>query len=467
MSSKPHLEIYNFADPPPDETPSFTPFPRLPPEIREKIWRHAMQRERIIRVYLRPLDYGLKGDVALDRGPTGGAAQHIAIVDGKRLHSKCLHINSEARAAALRFYRVHVPCRLRRHDKNGFDVNGVGVLYFNPEFDFLYINAASPANDTILDFIYRLKTVHDPRRVGLCNLALDYKNYLAQLVMSELDPPRRDAFVDVISNLREVFFVQTPNDSRAVSRDAVRDDPSRTGMNRSMPILAAVPSFVRTPADPRAIDGDLAHLRIRLLEAFAPVRRWRYLLGRWGVVNDAGERLAGVERPRTVYRLLVACDPGRRDVADTHTAGEVLEREDAMWLEWLGFETKAQRRERKFGSGRVGGGGRQRWEHEGDRGPPQAVGAERERLRAEDLKVAVRPAFGFWTFPLEVFGELEGTSGLPAVESLPDGGWFLDWSMHWPELAVADLGPAPPHTRPTRRRRAVRPSFVLRQGSNS
>jgi len=116
------------------------------------------------------LDVAVKGQVAVDASPTGGSASHIAIVHGGQLYSKCLRVSSESRAAALRFYRVHIPCRLRKLDVNGFPIIGRGIFHSNPEFDFLYLTADSPAQETVVDFLYRLKTVHDPQHIGLRNL---------------------------------------------------------------------------------------------------------------------------------------------------------------------------------------------------------------------------------------------------------------------------------------------------------
>ena len=48
----------------------------------------------------------------------------------------------------------------------------MGPFIFNPEWDILYITAKWPAKDTLIAFIHRLKTIHDPRLVGLLDLAI-------------------------------------------------------------------------------------------------------------------------------------------------------------------------------------------------------------------------------------------------------------------------------------------------------
>jgi 2EXR family len=85
MASKSHLEIYNFMLAARETRSSLEPFPRLPPEICEKIWRHSLQRERIVRVHLQALDVAVKGQVPVDVSPTGSSASHIAIAHGGEL----------------------------------------------------------------------------------------------------------------------------------------------------------------------------------------------------------------------------------------------------------------------------------------------------------------------------------------------------------------------------------------------
>jgi len=67
------------------------------------------------------------------------------------------------------------------------------------------------------------------------------------------------------------------------------------------------------------------------------------------------------------------------------------------------------------------------------------VGAEHEKFRNEDLEKAVKPAFGFWLFPLEALGPLpkEGTSVDWGIHFRAKR--MVDMSEHWPELALVSL----------------------------
>ena len=85
---------------------------------------------------------------------------------------------------------------------------GHGTLHFNPEWDFLHISSEWPAKDTLISFLYHLRTIHDPRLVGLLNLAMDGNglnaNHLYGLQSSDLDSGVRSAFVETLTQLREV-----------------------------------------------------------------------------------------------------------------------------------------------------------------------------------------------------------------------------------------------------------------------
>ena len=287
--------------------------------------------------------------------------------------------------------------------------------------------------------------------------------------MPLLDSAPRSAFLETVAQLREVFFVHTQGVERQVRG-------GETFVNRSLPIMTTATGFERAlrnnddnanngdsgNADPRAIGPDLAHLPASKSAACGAVRRWCTLLERWGVLPAADterERPEGPRGERTAYRLVVAArEPdGPAEVGDAGAARRALEREDAAWRDWLGFETKAQRRRRRF-DGRRAAGLAGRWPWEETWRPARAPGRERERLRGEDLERAVRPAFGFWTFPLEALGPVEEASGLPPPDDhwpAEDEGRPVDWSGHWPGLALASLPPGPPKPGRSRRRKLV------------
>lgn len=172
MSSQPHLQIFNSSQATHNEGSNLPLFPLLPKELRFKIWRHALQRRRIIHLRLN----NQRGQTATQAGEntdsTSNGERYFTIVDGSQFLSKLLRVNSESREEALIFFRVHLPCRFIGGATREAPM-GHGTLHFNPEWDFLHVSAERPAKDTLVDFLYHLKTIHDPRHVGLLNLAVD------------------------------------------------------------------------------------------------------------------------------------------------------------------------------------------------------------------------------------------------------------------------------------------------------
>ena len=125
--------------------------------------------------------------------------------------SKLLRVSRESREAALRFYRVHVPCRFTLGAPGECCELVPGLFYFNPSYDFLHVQAGWLAKHTVIDvFFYDLKNTYDPRGVGLLNLALDlidlHRSNFHETRHSDLDSRVRMAFVETLTQLHEVFL---------------------------------------------------------------------------------------------------------------------------------------------------------------------------------------------------------------------------------------------------------------------
>jgi hypothetical protein len=92
-------------------------FSDLSLELRWKIWRHALPRERIItvQVYARyyPSEHllGRSEGIESAEGSKQGGLQgdYDLIVEGNQVLNKFLRITQESRRVALKFYRVHLP----------------------------------------------------------------------------------------------------------------------------------------------------------------------------------------------------------------------------------------------------------------------------------------------------------------------------------------------------------------------
>ncbi len=262
-----------------------------------------------------------------------------------------LQVNTESRKAALSFYRVRIPCSIW---KMGSKVSSriSGIIYFNPEYDVLSVRLRS--QDTLPEFLYRLKTIYDPRHVGLLHLALGPECYrkpdrFADSMISALPPDMRVAVAEVLGQLHEVFFIFSERLENHYSR------------NRSLPVMATVPNFERFPRDLRGISQDLQNM------LYVYDLSSRFLLRTW--LQRLEEK--GMSPARAQYRLLLAYEPLVR----------ILDREGA-----------------------------ERWVREKDDSPTTGSIADRDQnevpcsrrlARHEDPDYVNSRAFGFWLFPLK------------------------------------------------------------------
>lgn len=250
-----------------------------------------------------------------------------------------------------------------------------------------------PAKDTLVSFPYHLKTIHDPRHAGLLNLAVNglNGNGFYELLLSDLDSEVRSAFVETLTQLCEVWFVSTP----------------RAGMfNRSLPIMTVVPMFERLHRDPRAIAQDLKALT-GLAGLRDVIQLWLQLQKKWRIVP------LGID-----YRFLLAFDPtiAGDPISDRTSAKTWLQKEDDRWNGRAPDDGFLMGREVKW-----------------------PVGAENEKPINEDLEKAVRPAFGFWLFPVEALGPTDQEWLCKDQMYRPRGKAFLDMTEYWPELALKSL----------------------------
>ncbi|KAM0552412.1 hypothetical protein ACHAPJ_007972 [Fusarium lateritium] len=386
------------------EPQQFTLFPRLPPEIRRKIWHTSLQYQRIIKVYLRMhlvfvahcRTNGVPGPPLV---PRQDDPVYYPVVQGRQTLSKLYRVNRESRAAALSFYRVHLPCWLTKGAAKKH-LWTPGTVYYNPEYDFLHIEQDDMF---IVDFVQKLKVDYDPRHVGLRNLALcsnqlcgSYGHGLSLIEPSTISPESMQVFKDVLFGLDQVWFVSIQINSRLQAGRTIGWPSIITPFfDRSFPITATPLSFDRIGADPRSIGKDLSNLH---------VLRPRYLFYRW---QDTLEKL-DIKLPNVQYRYLLAFSPNDASdiIYDYDGAVRWLKKEDDIW-------TGNYKRDSAFSCLNL-----------------ETPAAELPEFRDEDLNAAVRPAIGFWLFPVDAF--YDGTEQTECDNALSK--W--DVKDHWPELAL-------------------------------
>ena len=410
MASQPHLQPINSPQFTHHRALTFPLFTALPKELRTKIWQHALRRQRIIHLHIN----NQRGKTASEAGENPDSVKngelYFTVVDGGQLLSKFLHVDKESREEVLKFYRVHLPCRFTNTTvKEGSASHG--TLYLNPEWDILYISAEWPAKDTLIAFIYRLKTIYDPRHIGLLNLAIDGNglngNDINGVQPFEVKCEIRSAFIETLTQLHEVWIVSTPVVGRQIVGALSGFGSGGAMFNRAFPILSTLPTFERLPRDPRSIFKNLKSTS-GLGSSRDALQCWLGLLKKWQI---SPQKLG--------YRFFLAFDPRMvgGNISDQVSAKAWLQKQEDQWNGqgpsdgFLPKDVKA------------------RW----------PVGAHDERYKNEDLENAVRPAFGFWLFPLEALGRIGKDGLLVDEETRPRGEMFKDMTEHWPELGLLSL----------------------------
>ncbi|CAJ2499969.1 Uu.00g028220.m01.CDS01 [Anthostomella pinea] len=227
---------------------AFVLFPQLPTELRLKIWTTYLERNRIIAIKMmdsrRPEDFA----PGVTRAPSYTAKNSLGkIVSGNPYcliskapprYSTLLSVNSEAREAARVFYRVRFPCfrltareraKMRPRPTHPFE------LYFNPEFDFLYVDYG--ADVTMVDLVCDLKA-YDPKDVGLLNLVAGFRAFEP----ATIPPQALQPITDFLQNIQSLWCPKVI-------------DPTRVSdyMSSLIPLFSATDIFDRIGRDPRQL----------------------------------------------------------------------------------------------------------------------------------------------------------------------------------------------------------------------
>ncbi|KAJ2987383.1 hypothetical protein NUW58_g4536 [Xylaria curta] len=366
-----------------DQECSFTLFPLLPWEIRNLVWKNALQRRRLIQVSLK------------EDQPDGLTEQESSsikygrpslYVNGFQLLSKLLRVNAEARNAALEFYRMRLPCVLMQPGKGGPRMR-VDIFPFNPEYDILYFDAFLHFPDFVSAII-----MHDSRRVGLCNIAISLSN-VRSLQADDPNLYQRPTFIETASNLRE-FYLMTATSSFEVKAVKERYTDGDESESPYYPLMSGIPAFDILPHDPRPIGCELDRLFLGFNDIPQEISDWKLLLDEWGVDRSQLE-----SRILCIYRNDNPCLP---------TVDEPYDEPDLQ-------------RSRAPGTNRT--------LHEGSspQAPTICLTVEGQ---AQEGKHST--AVGFWMFPLEAFTQANRSIHQQTIHT-----W--DLSNHWPELGLVHL----------------------------
>ena len=156
-----------------NDGPQFMPFSQLPSELRLEVWKHFLRRHRLINIRVGSAKHSQRLEhpelestysITNTLGNTISAANYRLHVDPGHRRTSLFWVNHEARQAALKFYRIRIPCDIETCEEKRL------LLYLNPEFDFLQIFPDIVPNN-LVHFIYDLKA-YDPLGVGVVNLGI-------------------------------------------------------------------------------------------------------------------------------------------------------------------------------------------------------------------------------------------------------------------------------------------------------
>ncbi|KAH8645885.1 hypothetical protein BGZ60DRAFT_555034 [Tricladium varicosporioides] len=397
MPTPKHLKIINLSYSGSKDT-LFHLFPMLSTELRLRIWRSSIEQHRLLEVHIDDAwgpDTPLYSTTNILNKLVSGR-NYRAIVQGSYLYSKLLHVNRESRQVALGFYRVHIPCYLRTAEdrsKCRTETTLKSTLYFNPEYDFMFLSTEHLPKNNLVEFLYDLRP-YDPKDIGLLNLALDMNGMSTLHSLTNIsEDPARDTFVDFLRRLQEIIWVAKSMGVHAILGPLNNFQDAGVRFNHSMPIKPIKPTFNLLKQDPRAIGPDLKYVLTACTDPRQMRVQCRQLLARWEIRQPL----------QTKERVLFAYQNPREQIFDVKTANKFLEEEEEEWLE-----------------------SQQRWH--------RIVMKHVGKVPVEDPKEladAVRPAIGFWLFSAEALGPLEG--------DLSRSKKVFDMTGHWPELALSSL----------------------------
>ena len=405
MSPPQHLQIINPAYCAAKDA-WFPQFPKLPPELRARIWElSAPKCHRLVEVEIEspsdsetPPPHSYTRTNSLNRVISG--RQHSMIVRSSPLYSKLLRVNSESRQETLRFYRVHIPCDLQSSHQTHKRATQT-VLFLNPEYDFIHPEWSGSASQAFIDLVHDIKA-NDPYHIGLINLAMGTNDMTHLLDLAQdIKPRSQETLVDCLWKLRDIIWMVDSTTGRAIMGPmdgfhTIMDfDGVGVRFNHAMPVKPTTPSFDLLGRDPRAVGPELKFVATAACDPRQIRVKWQELLAKYQIRHT---------RPVRERVLFAYCSPpSLPQVCDVKTADAFFQNEQEHWL-------------------RI----QQRWHWVVKR---HAGKVPIESL--EELEKATRPAVGFWLFPAEALGELQGDiSGMKKV---------FDLTGHWPQLALSLL----------------------------
>lgn len=404
MSPLAACQVFQPANPKPF-LQSFDPFPSLPLELRLSIWELAIPRERILTIYLRCrklmnkiLDRNGSTRPKTHNGDRHGGGYDI-LIDGCQTISKFFRINQESRKVVTEFYRVQLYCWLGENPSRDHHTLKPGILYFNPECDFFLIKSDGCLDDCRIkchapELFYDLKTLYDPRGIGILNLALEGTDLWGSRGFSAIDhtalsPSLKTNFQESFLQLRQFFLVCKQSGVGRYVYGMLNNAPTHDFQeNLSFPISAPTVNFTRYQPDPRPIGDDLREILVTgSIDDY--VCQWQRLCREY--IGD--QFVMNAEQ-----RILLTCELYQIKGVTQKDASCFLKKNHESWL---------------------------------------AECEEYEKLPNDTSESAVQTAFGFWLFPMDTFSPRRNDAN-NQLNPWNNSGRF-DLSGRWPDLGLMSL----------------------------
>ncbi|KAK3935748.1 hypothetical protein QBC46DRAFT_297495 [Diplogelasinospora grovesii] len=352
---------------------SFRFFPSLPPELRLEIWRATLpdQRFLIVRVDKNPSCVEVPYYVSRNElGNVTSSAPYRLCLKSTNTWSPLLAVNRESREVVLKHYRVHIPCN---------DSLSGECLRFRPETDVVHVQCIDHKDRVahyFADVVHDARA-YDPQNKGILHVAIGGRENLpaVKAMLPAIYPPAlhdlaRESMVAMLGNLRSLTLVHMIRGDTRLMFSCLELAAPR--YNRSIPLHSFNASFDIVPeGDPRPIEPDMD----QVLVGHDP--RGIYCLWRQ---MEAALQVPPV--PRDMFRVLLTAP-------QTITFEGAVERisTQAEAKRYVEFEEQAWRG--NFDAGHM-------YRRFGYENPDTPETLERARKM---------PAFGFWLFPMEAFGD--------------------------------------------------------------
>lgn len=385
-SEPPPYTIFNdsFSSQTTRENHIFSPFPRLPVEIRHLIWTESIQSTRFIRIYLDNPRLRSSSGLYVTKNELGnivsGCPYRMRAANSNEWSpNTLLKVSREASGIFHSVFRVRIPLPVKGGD------GGIKTLYINPENDILWVVSDQNNGDgiSLIAFLHDL-VAYDPRGVGVVHLAiggttLNDQSRLAELHPADLCLPARQSITKLLStSLQSLYAVISPHIEARTMLGVMSWPRGQFHHNRSLPIIPQTKSYTFLKHDPRPIVADLAHVAVGI-DPRRTVWHWNRFMANFGV-----------ERHLNISYILGIVQRFKQIELDGREGFVAfLQESDERWAEFTDMV------------------GQQIW------------GERMSREEYEAQRTSLPQAAGFWVFPRDALGDIPDVRETRCMENGP------------------------------------------------